>query len=105
MTRRGGRTLRPLRGIDTGRRPRDYRWGMDERVLANFLAPDGRLKTIPSKHAKLLVVLDRPVMVVRPGRQQVLQRHRAEAHPVEPLPHDRAGVVDLDIAPASEHQQ
>lgn len=31
---------------------------MDERVLANFLAADGSLRTIPSKRAKLLVVLD-----------------------------------------------
>ncbi|WP_309647879.1 DUF2087 domain-containing protein [Nocardioides sp.] len=31
---------------------------VDERVLANFLAADGSLRTIPSKRAKLLVVLD-----------------------------------------------
>lgn len=29
-----------------------------ERVLRAFLTEDGRLHTIPSKHAKLLVVLD-----------------------------------------------
>lgn len=32
--------------------------GMDEQTLARFLAPDGSLRRIPSKHAKLLVVLD-----------------------------------------------
>jgi len=31
---------------------------MSEQVLKNFLDADGRLHTIPSKHAKLLVVLD-----------------------------------------------
>lgn len=31
---------------------------MNDRVLANFLGADGRLRTIPTKHAKLLVVLD-----------------------------------------------
>ena len=30
----------------------------DQRVLANFLTADGRLHTIPSRRAKLLVVLD-----------------------------------------------
>ena len=31
---------------------------VNERVLERFLAPDGRLRAIPSKQAKLLVVLD-----------------------------------------------
>jgi hypothetical protein len=30
----------------------------DQKVLSAFLAPDGSLRTIPSKRAKLLVVLD-----------------------------------------------
>jgi len=41
---------------------------MDERVLANFLDPDGRLKTIPTKPAKLLVVLDRIAQEFEPGQ-------------------------------------
>ena len=31
---------------------------MDDRVLQNFLSEDGRLRTIPSKQCKLMVVLD-----------------------------------------------
>jgi hypothetical protein len=53
----------------------------DERVLANFLSPDGRLRTIPSKHSKLLVVLDRLAQEFEPGQtypeaevNQVLRR-------------------------------
>ncbi len=41
---------------------------MDERVLQNFLAADGRLSTIPSKHSKLLVVLDHLSQLFEPGR-------------------------------------
>jgi hypothetical protein len=41
---------------------------MDERVLQNFLTPDGRLATIPSKHSKLMVVLDHQAQVLEPGR-------------------------------------
>jgi hypothetical protein len=41
---------------------------MDERVLQNFLTPDGRLATIPSKHSKLMVVLDHLAQVFEPGR-------------------------------------
>jgi hypothetical protein len=41
---------------------------VDNRVLANFLAPDGRLKTIPTKHSKLLVVLDHLAQEFEPGR-------------------------------------
>ena len=41
---------------------------MDERVLANFLTEDGRLRTIPSKHSKLLVVLDHLAQEFEPGR-------------------------------------
>ena len=40
---------------------------MDERVLANFLDPEGRLKTIPTKLSKLLVVLDRIAQEFEPG--------------------------------------
>src|SRR5262249_48136404 len=54
---------------------------MDERVLASFLGPDGRLRTIPSKHSKLLVVLDRLAEEIEPGQtypeaqvNEVLQR-------------------------------
>jgi hypothetical protein len=42
--------------------------GMDDRVLQHFLAPDGRLRTIPTKHSKLLVVLDRLAQEFEPGR-------------------------------------
>jgi hypothetical protein len=41
---------------------------MDERVLQNFLGEDGRLHTIPAKHAKLLVVLDHLSQPFEPGR-------------------------------------
>ena len=41
---------------------------MDERVLANFLDPEGRLKTIPTKLSKLLVVLDRIAQEFEPGQ-------------------------------------
>ena len=41
---------------------------MDERVLGGFLGPEGRLRTIPTKHAKLLVVLDRLAQEFEPGR-------------------------------------
>jgi hypothetical protein len=41
---------------------------MDERVLANFLTEDGRLRTIPSKHSKLMVVLDHLAQEFEPGR-------------------------------------
>ncbi len=37
------------------------------KVLANFLDSDGRLHTIPSKHAKLLVVLDFLAQRFEPG--------------------------------------
>lgn len=39
-----------------------------ERVLSNFMTADGRLHTIPSKQAKLLVVLDRLSQEFEPGR-------------------------------------
>jgi hypothetical protein len=38
------------------------------RVARAFFAEDGRLHTIPSKHAKLLVVLDRLAQEFAPGR-------------------------------------
>jgi hypothetical protein len=41
---------------------------VDDRVLRNFLTPDGRLHTIPSKQAKLLVVLDHLAQSFEPGR-------------------------------------
>ncbi len=39
-----------------------------ERVLRSFFGDDGRLHTIPSKHAKLLVVLDRLAQEFEPGK-------------------------------------
>ena len=39
-----------------------------DRVLRGFFDDDGRLHTIPSKHAKLLVVLDRLAQEFVPGR-------------------------------------
>ena len=54
---------------------------MDDRVLQHFLAADGRLRTIPTKHKKLLVVLDRLAQEFEPGRSypeaevnEILQR-------------------------------
>lgn len=40
---------------------------MNDRVLGNFLGADGRLRTIPTKHAKLLVVLDHLAQSFEPG--------------------------------------
>jgi hypothetical protein len=37
-------------------------------TLGRFLTPDGRLHTLPSKHAKLLVVLDHVAQSFEPGR-------------------------------------
>lgn len=37
-------------------------------MLANFLAPDGSLRTIPTKRAKLLVVLDHLAQSFELGR-------------------------------------
>lgn len=41
---------------------------MDQRVLQNFLTDDGRLRSIPTKHSKLLVVLDHLSQTFEPGR-------------------------------------
>jgi hypothetical protein len=41
---------------------------VENRVLANFLTEDGRLRTIPSKQSKLLVVLDHLSQAFEPGR-------------------------------------
>jgi hypothetical protein len=41
---------------------------VSERVLQNFFTADGQLHTIPSKHAKLLVVLDHLAQSFEPGR-------------------------------------
>jgi len=41
----------------------------DQRVLSHFLGSDGRLHTIPSKHAKLLVVLDHVAQTFEPGQR------------------------------------
>lgn len=52
-----------------------------ERVLRAFLTEDGQLHTIPSKHAKLLVVLDHLAQSFEPGQRyreaevnEILQR-------------------------------
>ncbi|MEX0428555.1 DUF2087 domain-containing protein [Nocardioides sp. DS6] len=36
-------------------------------VLERFFTPEGRLHTMPSKHAKLLLVLDRVAQAFEPG--------------------------------------
>ena len=41
---------------------------MDEWVLNNFLSADGRLRTIPTKQSKLLLVLDHLAQAFEPGR-------------------------------------
>ena len=41
---------------------------MDQRVLQNFLTEEGRLRTIPSKQGKLMVVLDHLSQSFEPGR-------------------------------------
>ncbi|WP_036509006.1 DUF2087 domain-containing protein [Nocardioides sp. URHA0020] len=41
----------------------------DQRVLSHFLDADGRLHTIPSRHAKLLVVLDHLAQSFEPGQR------------------------------------
>ena len=53
----------------------------DERTLSRFLTDDGLLHTIPTKRAKLLVVLDHLAQSFEPGRvypeaevTEVLQR-------------------------------
>ncbi len=39
-----------------------------DRLLRNFIGDDGRLHTIPSRHGKLLVVLDRLAQEFVPGQ-------------------------------------
>jgi len=55
-----------------------------DRVLRSFLTDDGKLHTIPSKHSKLLVVLDHLAQSFEPGRRyteaEVNQRLN-ELHP------------------------
>jgi hypothetical protein len=41
----------------------------DQDVLSRFLTEDGRLHTIPSKHAKLLLVLDHLAQSFEPGQR------------------------------------
>src|SRR3954452_9869356 len=41
---------------------------MDEWVLSNFLGHDGRIRTIPTKLSKLLVVLDHLAQEFEPGQ-------------------------------------
>jgi hypothetical protein len=40
----------------------------DSKVLGHFLTTDGRLRTIPTKRSKLLVVLDHLSQSFEPGR-------------------------------------
>ena len=40
-----------------------------DRVLAAFLRPDGTLHTLPTKRAKMLVVLDHLAQSFEPGRR------------------------------------
>jgi hypothetical protein len=40
----------------------------DDRVLRNFMTADGRLHTIPSKHSKLIIVLDHIAQSFEPGQ-------------------------------------
>ena len=40
----------------------------DRRTLERFMTEDGRLRSIPTKHAKLLVVLDHLAQRFEPGR-------------------------------------
>jgi hypothetical protein len=71
---------RPLDGAHDRRRATTV-GSMDDRVLANFLGPDGRLRSIPTKLSKLLVVLDRLAQEFEPGHtypeaqvNEILQR-------------------------------
>lgn len=41
---------------------------MDERVLHHFLSEEGRLRSLPTKHSKMLVVLDYLAQKFEPGR-------------------------------------
>lgn len=56
-----------------------------DRVLRSFLDSDGRVHTIPTRHAKLLVVLDHLAQSFEPGRSyseaevnEVLNRFHAD---------------------------
>ena len=40
---------------------------VSDKVLGNFLDADGRLHTIPTKHSKLLVILDFLAQAFEPG--------------------------------------
>jgi hypothetical protein len=58
---------------------------MDDRVLQNFLGSDGRLRSIPTKLSKLLVVLDHLAQEFEPGRtyaeaevNDILMRHHPD---------------------------
>jgi hypothetical protein len=42
---------------------------VENRVLGNFLTEEGRLRSIPAKHSKLLVVLDHLSQQFEPGRK------------------------------------
>jgi hypothetical protein len=56
----------------------------DTRILSSFMTKDGRLHTIPSKRAKLLVVLDHLAQRFEPGRvypESEVNGVLAEVHP------------------------
>ena len=57
---------------------------MNDQTLDRFLTPDGRLHTIPSKRAKLLVVLDHLAQRFEPGRvyeEWEVKELLTQAHP------------------------
>ena len=57
---------------------------MNDSTLDRFLDPDGRLHTIPSKHGKLLVVLDHLAQRFEPGRvydESEVKELLTQAHP------------------------
>ena len=57
---------------------------MNDSTLERFLDPDGRLRTIPSKHGKLLVVLDHLAQRFAPGRgydESEVRELLTQAHP------------------------
>ncbi len=56
----------------------------DERVLRNFLTDDGRLHTLPSKRAKMLVVLDHLAQSFEPGRVYAEAEVNETLHDVHP---------------------
>jgi hypothetical protein len=57
---------------------------VNERVLQNFLTEDGRLRDIPTKHSKLLAVLDHLAQSFEPGKtypEAVVNQTLQQFHP------------------------